>query len=203
MEDSDRYCENIMAYLVASNKKIRFNELCKTLNALNFEITKPTLIQHLNHLSKKGFILRREENKQNVTYEVNWKKFEPLNKALEFKKVITHTLQNQKIFKSKSLEQQIVYVITILTWEQILHLQFNVLDILEPNATFTTTVGYVLIHRLFDTYRRWLLDTCKQSKENIQKALDSLEKKRDEFESLLFESPTKPSQVEPKNSAIL
>jgi len=190
-KETDEYCQNIFAYLVANNKEIRFNQLYNALKALDVKITKPTLIQHLNHLHAKRFILRKEKGKQNVTYQVNWKKFEPLNEALKFKKVIAHTLENEKIFKSKSLEQQIVYVTTILTWEQILHLQFNVLNLLEPKATFNTTLGYVFIHRLYDTYRRWLLDTCKQSRENTQKAFDSLQRKRDDFENLLFDRPAK------------
>ncbi|HVP26963.1 MAG TPA: hypothetical protein VMT26_04790 [Candidatus Bathyarchaeia archaeon] len=192
-KETDEYCQKIFAYLVANNKEIRFNQLYSELKALDVKITKPTLIQHLNHLHAKRFILRKEKGKQNVSYQVNWKKFEPLDEALKFKKVIAHTLENEKIFKSKSLEQQIVYVTTILTWEQILHLQFNVLNLLEPKTTFNTTLGYVFIHRLYDTYRRWLLDTCKQSRENTQKAFDSLQRKRDDFENLLFDRPAKPS----------
>ncbi|MGD0028230.1 MAG: hypothetical protein ABSC91_04735 [Candidatus Bathyarchaeia archaeon] len=190
-KETDKYCQDIFAYLVASDKEIRFNQLYNSLIALDVKITKPTLIQHLNHLHAKRFILRKEKGKQNVTYRVNWKKFEPLNEALKFKKVIAHTLENEKIFKSKSLEQQIVYVTTILTWEQILHLQFNILNILEPKATLGNTLGYVLIHRLYDTYRRWLLDTCKQSELNAQKAFDSLQRARGDFEKLLFDRPTK------------
>lgn len=137
----------------------------------------------------------KEEGKQNVTYQVNWKKFKKLNEALEFKKLIAHNLENEQIFKSKSLEEQIVYVTTILTWEQILHLQFNILNILEPKATFNLTLGYVFIHRLYDIYRRWLLDTCKQSRENSQKAFDSLKKKREDFENLLFVRLAEPPQT--------
>jgi arginine repressor len=150
-KETDEYCQKIFAYLVANNKEIRLNQLYKALEVLQVKITKPTLIQHLRHLHAKRYILRREKGKQNVTYQVNWKKFEPLNEALKFKEVIAHTLENEKIFKSKSLEQQIVYVTTILTWEQILHLQFNILNILEPKATFDITLGYVFIHRLYDT----------------------------------------------------
>ena len=192
-KETDEYCKKIFAYLVANNKEIRFNQLYNALKTLEVKITKPTLIQHLNHLHAKNFILRKEKGKQNVTYQVNWKKFEPLNEALRFKKVIANTLENEKIFKSKSLQQQIVYVVTILTWEQILNLQFNILRILEPEAKFNTTLGYILIHRLFDTYRRWLIDTCKQSTENSQKAFDSLEKKKEEIETLLFDRPARAS----------
>jgi len=200
MEKSDQYCERIFTLLVASNNKIRFNELHKTLNTLDVKISKPTLIQHLHHLHAKGFILRKKENKQNVTYQVNWKKFEQLKEALEFKKVIAHNLENEKIFKSMSFEDQIVFVTGILTMEQILNLQLYINDILEPKSKALHNLGFLLIHRLYDNYRRWLLDTCRQSRENSQRAFDLLNKTREDYQNLLFERSVKPARAPTKNN---
>jgi DNA-binding HxlR family transcriptional regulator len=200
MEKSDQYCERIFSLLVAIDGKIRFNKLYETLNGLGVKITKPTLIQHLHHLRAKGFILKKKEGKQNVTYQVNWKKFEELKEALEFKKVIAHNLENEKIFKSHSLEEQKAYVIGILTMEQILNLQLFVHDILEPRGKALTRLGYLLIHNLYDCYRRWFLDTCRQSRENSQKAFDLLNKEREDFQNLLFDHSAKPTQKSPSNN---
>lgn len=116
-----------------------------------------------------------------------------MNTHIKFKEVIAHNLENEKIFKSKSLEDQIAYVTGILTMEQVLYLQFNVLDILEPRGKAYTALGYMLIWRLYDTYRRWFLETCRESKENSQKAFDLLHKKTEDFQNLLFDQPAKPS----------
>jgi hypothetical protein len=121
-----------------------------------------------------------------VTYQVNWKKFEQLNEALKFKKLIAHNLENEKIFKSHSLEDQMYFEIGILAMEQVINLQLYVTEILEPKSKAYHHLGYLLIHNLYDHYRRWFLDTCKQSKENSQKALDLLNKTREKYQNLLF-----------------
>ena len=191
-KEIDEYCGKIFSLLVANQEKIRFNKLHKTLNALDVKISKPTLIQHLRHLRTKGFILRKKEGKQNVTYQVNWKKFEQLEETLRFKEIIARNLENEKIFKSKSLEDQIIFVTGVLVMTQTIYLQLNVLSILEPKGKDLHNLSYLLIYRLCDHYRQWLLDTCKQSSENSQKAHDLLNKITKDYQNLLFDRSTKP-----------
>lgn len=191
-KEIDEYCTKIFSLLVATQEKIRFNKLYRTLNKLDVKISKPTLIQHLHHLRTKGFILRKKEGKQNVTYQVNWKKFEQLKEAIRFKEIIAHNIEDEKIFKSKSLEDQIVFVTGVLTMTQVINLQLVILDNLEPKAKDLHRLGYLLISRLFDKYTRWLLDTCKQSSENSQKAYDLLTKITKKYETLLFDRSSKP-----------
>ena len=193
-KETDEYCVKIFALLVANQEKIRFNKLHKTLNALDVKISKPTLIQHLHHLRTKGFILRKREGKQNVTYQVNWKKFEQLKETLGFKEIIARNLENEKIFKSKSLEDQIIFVTGVLVLTQVTYLQLNVLGILEPKGKDLHSLGYLLIYRLYDHYRQWLLETCKQSSENSQKAYDLLNKNTKKYQNLLFNKIAVPSK---------
>ena len=191
---TDEYCKKIFALLVANQEKIRFNKLYETLNMLDVKISKPTLIQHLHHLRTKGFILRKKEGKQNVTYQVNWKKFEQLKETLGFKEIIARNLENEKIFKSKSLEDQIIFVTGVLTMTQVIYLQLHVLGILEPKGKDLHSLSYLLIYRLYDHYRQWLLDTCKQSSENSQKAYDLLNKMTKNYQNLLFNKNAVPSK---------
>jgi DNA-binding HxlR family transcriptional regulator len=192
--DTDQYCNEIFSLLVATRKKIRFNELHKTLNALGAVMSKPTLIQHLHHLQKKGFILRKKEDKQNVTYQVNWKKFEQLEKSLEFKELIAHNLENEKIFKSKSFEDQMYFVIGIMNMVDVIGLKFNVAEIVEPQGKAYASLGYLLIHNLYDSYRRWFLESCRQSKENTQKASELLDETLEHYQKILFERSAKPAR---------
>jgi len=191
--ETDEYCNEIFTFLVANRNRIRFNRLHETLNGLDVKITKPTLIAHLHHLLAKGSILQKKEGRQNTTYQVNWKKFEYLNEAIEFKTLIANKLKDEKTFKSSSLEYQIAFVHGILSMLQLYYLQLSILSIECPRAKSINNLGALLIHRLYDNYRLWLLDTCKQSKENIQKALDLLDKKTEEYQNLLFKhSPNLP-----------
>jgi len=199
---TDEYCTKIFAKLVANQEKIRFNKLHKTLNTLDVKISKPTLILHLHHLRTKGFILRKKEGTQNVTYQVNWKKFEQLKETLGFKEIIARNLENEKIFKSKSLEDQIIFVTGVLTMTQVVYLQLCVLGILEPKGKELHSLGYLLIWRLYDHYRQWLLDTCKQSSENSQKAYDLLTKITKKYQNLLFNKIAVPSKNAHKTSPL-
>ena len=43
--------------------------------------SKPTLVEHLNNLVKNGLVKREEEDKQKVSYELNWNDLKQLNEA--------------------------------------------------------------------------------------------------------------------------
>lgn len=191
MENSDNYCEKIFTLLVATERKIRFNELFATLNSLGVKMSKPTLIEHLHHLQKKGFILRKKEDKQNVTYQVKWEKFEQLHEHIEFKKAIANNLRNEEIFKSHSLEEQLNFVVNVLTMVQTIHIQLNVYEISYPKAKANVSLGYILIHNLYDVYRRWFLDTCRESPENAKRAMNLLENATKSYQNTLFEQSEK------------
>lgn len=77
-KEPDEYCRKIFMVLSLDNKKTRFNELHRKLIKYDAKMSKPTLIEHLNHLIKDKVIQRKQQDKQKVFYEVNWKKFEQL-----------------------------------------------------------------------------------------------------------------------------
>jgi DNA-binding HxlR family transcriptional regulator len=171
----DEYCIKIFGLLGVTTEKFRFNELHRTLSHFGIVMSRPTLIAHLNHLQKKGYIIRKKEAKQNVSYEVNWKKLEYLKESLAYKKEVDQNLKNKATFKSHSLEAQVAIITGILTLQGLFWLKANVLDILEPTKKAEHNLAYVFSSRLLDMYRLWLLDTCKESKENNQKILCSID----------------------------
>ena len=63
----DDVCKEIYLTLLAY-RKLRHNELLRTLNKLEVKITKPTLKEHLKHLIDLQLIERKEEGFQNVSY---------------------------------------------------------------------------------------------------------------------------------------
>jgi len=172
---------------MVTNRKFRFNELHKTLLAIGARMSKPTLIQHLAHLRKKGFIIRKKEDRQNVSYRVNWKKFEHLKDVLDYKQRIDQNLKNEKTFKSNPLDEQVLAISSMLALGELLRLKFDVLAIIEPNRKPDHSFAYIFTHKLLDCYRLWFLDTCKESRENSQKALELIQRAIDGFESDVFE----------------
>jgi DNA-binding PadR family transcriptional regulator len=172
---------------MVTNRKFRFNELHKTLLAFGARMSKPTLIQHLAHLRKKGFMIRKKEDRQNVSYRVNWKKFEHLKEALDYKQRIDQNLKNERTFKLLPLDEQVITISSILALGELLRLKFDVLDVLEPNGKPEHSFAYIFAHKLLDCYRLWFIDTCKESKENGQKALELIQRAIDGFECDVFE----------------
>jgi len=63
----DDLCHEIFLTLQAY-KKLRFNELLRSLKKLGVKITKPTLKEHLMHLVELNLVERNEEDVQNVSY---------------------------------------------------------------------------------------------------------------------------------------
>ena len=60
-------CREIFFTLMAY-KKLRFNQLHRYLKKFGTSISKPALIDHLDHLKKQTLISRKLEGFQNVSY---------------------------------------------------------------------------------------------------------------------------------------
>jgi DNA-binding HxlR family transcriptional regulator len=63
----DDICVDIFFTLMAY-KRLRFNELHRYLKMFGTDISKPSLIEHLDHLRKQKLISRKREGFQNVSY---------------------------------------------------------------------------------------------------------------------------------------
>jgi DNA-binding HxlR family transcriptional regulator len=66
-KELDDTCIDIFLTLMAY-KRMRFNELHRCLKKFGTDISKPSLIDHLNHLKKQKLISRKREDFQNVSY---------------------------------------------------------------------------------------------------------------------------------------
>jgi len=188
-EEPDRYCEKILMTLMLSDEKIRFNKLYERLKNANANMSKPTLIQHLNHLIEEEIIRRHQEGKQKVFYEMNWKRFKELQKAKKLNQTALHQIKNEKIFKSKSLYQQTIYTTAMVTIGELYYLKLNILDTLEPENKLANHFSYSLIRRLFNLYAMWLYESAKESKENSQKIIRSLDRSINTLEKSFFDHP--------------
>jgi len=66
-KELDDMCVEIFFTLMAY-KRLRFNQLHRYLKMFGTDISKPSLIEHLNHLKKQKLISRKREDFQNVSY---------------------------------------------------------------------------------------------------------------------------------------
>jgi len=186
-KEADEYCEKIFMVLAMSNKKIRFNELHRTLINYNAKMSKPTLIEHLKHLIKDEIIQRREEDKQKVSYEINWKRNKHLKKTKELSLAIASQIRNEARFKSMSLINQTIFITAMLTLGELLYLKLMILNVLEPENALLNRFSFVFTRKLYNIYTPWLLDSCKKSKENSQKILRHINEQIKFFRESFFE----------------
>ena len=62
----DSYCQKIISVLLLMRQEYRFNQLYRFLNEHGVKISKPTLAEHLKHLTEIGILLRKVEGIQKV-----------------------------------------------------------------------------------------------------------------------------------------
>lgn len=172
---ADEYCNKIFATLMIIGEETRFNELHRQLKRFNAKMSKPTLIQHLSHLVENNIVKRNEQDKQNVTYDLNYEILEQLQNAKKLYALIRKRTKNEKTFKSQEIGEQVHTVTAILTLESMLYLRLQLIDQMNPKGKLANSYTYTMISRLFRTYMDWILDSCKESEEKTQIALRSLE----------------------------
>jgi len=193
------YCDKILMALLMGDKKTRFNELHRRLIKYGAKISKPTLIKHLNHLIKNEIIQRNEEDKQKVSYGLNWKRFKQLQKAEKINETALHLIKNEEGFKSETLGFQATFAAIMLSISDLFYLKLTMLNILEPENKLQNYFAYTLIRRLYSLYATWLFDSCKDSKENAQKTIHSIDKFIKALQEKFLEIPPEATQQKPEN----
>lgn len=184
----DENCKKIFSVLLFSDKKIRFNELYRTLNQIGVKLSKPTMIEHLQHLKNKKIVTRRKEGKQKVTYQVNWKKLEHLGETIKTQQALKRTLENKENFKSFPIDEQVMYVHNILALRNLYRLKLEILDAIDPRKNFDHSIEYLFTHRFFEFFKTWLLESCNKNQAECKvKALNTIELNIKHYKDILFD----------------
>ena len=184
----DKICDSLFAFFVASNEKIGFNELLRSLNGLGVKVSKPTLSEHLKHLTEQKILTRKEEGKQRVYYEINWELFENLRDAQKENKTLESYLKNKKVVQSFPLDEQLRYVANVLALRNMHELRLSVLSILEPDRVFDYSLESLMSERYFQSFKDWLLENCQENKEEFRKkALPAIEANIERLRNDLFD----------------
>ncbi len=181
----DGYCTKIISTLVVKEvqgkRKIRFNELHNTLETLGIEMSKPTLSQHLKHLTKEKLVIRNVEDVQNVTYKINEKKFgkakEFIASVLEWETTLKE--EKEKLF-SLPVEEQITEIVRLSALVTLSRLKHRILY--ETGRKLED--GFMLMgldSPLFRRQEAWIADKAVNDAEYKKTVLQGISGWSDKF----------------------
>jgi DNA-binding HxlR family transcriptional regulator len=184
----DEQCKKILSVFLVSQKTLRFNEMHRIFNDIGLKMTKPTLVDHLNHLREKKLIIRKEEGKQCVSYAANWTKLKTHKQSLKTREFVQHHFQNKELFNSFSIKEQVTWVTNLLTLRTLYKLKLEIEDAINPRKSFEHSIQFLLTDRFFEIFKIWLLENCHSSKtEKGPKALSMIDHCIDIFTCDLFD----------------
>jgi len=187
-KELDDICVEIFFTLMAY-KRLRFNQLHKYLKKFGTDISKPSLIDHLNHLKKQKLISRKREGFQNVSYgltdeihslldvpEEDIKKWvenfiEGKNLSKKFRPLSFDTKDYYGKLSEKKLDEAIDKDLNTILTQNLFELKTFIiydlkLDKPERYAVFWTFVGNPLYRML----EKSIVEDCRNS-EKYQKRL--------------------------------
>jgi len=177
----DDYCTKILASLIILGKKKRFNDLHDFLGENGIELTKPTLSQHLKHLTQAKLVIRKVEDVQQVSYEANHKRFRTLGENMKAASERRFKFQRfmadeEQAFKSASLDDQLEYVFETMILRNLRQLKTKIEFESNPVKKWEKSMELAfLTSPLFMQYEKWLILKCKEDKEYREKILQEIE----------------------------
>jgi len=181
----DRYCGEIFLRLILIGSKIRFKDLREFLIKSGVLLSKPTLSNHLTHLTELKLVVRKIEDVHNVSYEVNHKRFGKLEKyVLSTAKSRMHLAEQDEIFDSLSTDDQINIVLEKMLCRNLRQLKTNIELELNP-ATKGEKIMMLrwLANPVFRHHEGLLIAKCKNDKEYGEKLLQKLDELIKEIKS--------------------
>jgi hypothetical protein len=184
-KELDKYCTEIIAVLVMTKNEesIRFNKLFDKLEKFGSTMTKPTFVDHLNHLIKKKLIIRKKEGKQKVTLKFNWEKFAQL---LEVKKNYENT--KVQLIKSKSsvnVNDILELVTGTLVLGDLYRLKFSILSLTEPENKFNHNISLCMINHFTNIPLANIIKICLESKEKTKLIIEAVDESIEIFQKAL------------------
>lgn len=171
----DKFCEKIFLLMAFRQEKMGFNELARSLEDVGAKMSRPTLSEHLKHLTKKKVLKKKKIGKQRVSYEVNWQKNEQLLDARELGKKMQNRLDEIQKFRTIPFKDLMVLAEFTLKYIILQQFRLNILSILNPKKTFDYNLEALYISRHFHAYTDLLLQECRKNKEVGEQLLQILE----------------------------
>jgi len=177
-KETDKYCEDILIFLLVYEDRIRFNKLYTQLTEkMNYKISRPTLAEHLKHLVKKKYVIRKKEGKQNVTYRYNDRYFTRLKETRKIEKEVSRLL-SEKIenFNSLPMDNQLETCIDNMILRNLRQLNVEIRNGLYKGNEFENKIEIMFINSQVNRfYERRLLENSLKDKEYGDKLMRMIE----------------------------
>lgn len=139
-------------------------------------MSKPTLSQHLKHLTQSNMIMRRVEDVQKVSYEVNHKRFENFEETARTIRIQMFMIEENEAFNSASLDQQIDKAFETMILRNLHQLKAQIEFESYPKLTLKKSMELTLLASpLFMHYENWLVAKCVKDKEYREKVLQKID----------------------------
>jgi DNA-binding HxlR family transcriptional regulator len=192
-KELDDTCVEIFFTLMAY-KRLRFNDLYRTLKKFGPEISKPSLIEHLKHLKKQKLISRKREGFQKVSYGLT----DEINSLLnvpekDIKKWVENVIEGKNLPKKfrllpfdakeyygklseKQLDERIDKDLNRVLTQNLFELKTFIkydlrLDKPERDAVFWKFVGNPLYRML----ERFIVEDCRNSEKYRKKLFEKID----------------------------
>ena len=173
----DEYCKNIVSVMLLIREEIRFNELYRLLNEHGFDVSKPTLSEHLKHLTKKKIAIRKRGGKQKITYRINFERFNILDKSSDALNALLELhLREEKWYKALPINEQVQYVHGLMMLQDLFLLKTELLYASEPDRKLEHFLNLLFAVRYFNIFRDWLLTSCQENPQLREEAMKAISK---------------------------
>jgi DNA-binding HxlR family transcriptional regulator len=156
----DEYCIKILMILI-DKKQIRFNELHRTMNKMKIEISKPTLSDHLKHLVAGGYVTRKVEGLQQVTYILNYEKVTKTKGYWKrLKRIAEDFRENKQEFLSLPEEEQVKTVLGVLAVRKLQEIKMRVALELDPKNFEKQFAVMFWTSQALSFQEFWMIEKC-------------------------------------------
>jgi len=179
LPELDSYCTKILLYLAFKGEKIRFNELYEELKKHGLELSKPTLSRHLKHLCEEGLVIRKVEDVQVVSYQVN---FEEIGKfkdfiqdiAKQYDEIIARLRKAKREFEAFPLDIQLGEIYRTMFWRYLGELKARIKVETDPMNFEKRLELFCWSSPYFRVLERWLIEQCKKDEKFREKVLQAI-----------------------------
>lgn len=192
--EMDDICKKMLGILMFTRSSYRFNELERNFRSEGIKETRPTIIEHLNHLIEKKLVVKTEVSSKEVWYSFNWDLWGRVDESI-LEGILTKRILQEKMekFNKLTIDEQIEYVHNIDVVTNLLSLK----DLMEAWIDPKLEAVYQSNLRNYDVYRTVvaarLIENCNEfGIEYAHTLLDKLNKLIDEYFNKEL-SPTNPN----------
>lgn len=154
---------------IKEEEPIRFNELQRHLDENGLKISRPTLILHLNHMIKKGLIMRTRVSKQHIEYSLDEERWLHLKDLAEDQMRFRKFFEAEKGgFNSATPFIQVSSVLFPLVLRSLLQIKYEILKIIDPDNQFEYNLIIISYSTLWDNFKTWLLQNIQENEDELR-----------------------------------